>query len=146
MYNKDTVKDTEGVKMYNKKEIMVAAWRLYKNSLETRFPKSFSDCLKRSWELAKCKAAAKKLADDRKASKESALKAAGAFKNGMEIVVSGYSFTLNRWTNGNLDRVYINGGRSDGYGYIDIAKMQYCPKTNFDPAKSTATIVMTMQF
>lgn len=43
------------------------------------------------------------------------------FSNGMSVTTSdGYTRVLNRWTKGEHDRIYINGGSHSGDGYVDL--------------------------
>lgn len=88
--------------MYNKSEIMKNAWTMRK-SYRCR-SLTFGECLKRAW--AKAKEAIKTICK--------------TFTNNMEITIDGYTRTLTRWTKGNHDRVYINGGSKKGDGYVDI--------------------------
>lgn len=121
--------------MYNKSEIMRAAWVSFKTAKANGGKLGFGHFLLSSWNKAKSKAAnLNKLSEKIK------------FQNGMSLEVSGYEFILNRWKKEKMDRVYLNGGRRDGYGYIDLVTGAYHPKTNFDPAKSAAKIVSSMIF
>ena len=121
--------------MYNRSEIMRNAWVSFKFAKANGGKLGFGHFLRASWAKAKAHANVDKIAS-----------AKVKFENGMALEVSGYEFILNRWKKNGMDRIYLNGGRRDGYGYIDLVTGAYHPKTNFDPAKSAAKIVSTMIF
>lgn len=86
---------------YNKSRIMKRAWQL-----KEEFNCLFSTALKVSWNEEK-----------RFVALNSGEKV--KFNDGMEITVDGYTRTLNRWSKGNHDRIYINNDdKSDGF--VDI--------------------------
>lgn len=85
------------MKKYNFSKIMKRAWEIIKTIKTT-----MSDALKKAW------AEAKSVYDKIK------------FENHMDITVDGYTRELSRWTKGNHDRVYINGGSRNGDGWVDI--------------------------
>ena len=115
--------------MYNKSEIMKKAWELFKSA-----GWAFSVCLRMSWKFAKEEAAKNAPVKEK------------SFVDGMTIEAMGYEFTLKRWTKHGMDRVYLEGCRSDGCGYVDLVKRQYHPKTNFGPAKMASDMVLNMVF
>ena len=121
--------------MYNKSEIMRNAWVSFKKAKANGGKLGFGHFLRLSWGRAKEKAAVAHAASE-------SIK----FENGMALEVSGYEFTLNRWKKNGMDRVYLNGGRSGGYGYVDLVNGEYHPKTSFDPAKNAAKAVANMTF
>lgn len=121
--------------MYNKSKIMRSAWVSFKKAKANGGKLDFGHFLRSSWKKAKEEAATARMMSER-------IK----FNNGMTIEVDGYEFTLNRWTKNGLDRVYIKGGRSDGYGYVDILTGRFYPKTKFYPADNAAKIVANMIF
>lgn len=68
------------------------------------------------------------------------------FENHMEITADGYTRELVRWTKGNHDRVYINGGSRRGDGFVDlIAKKAYL-RGNLTYQKKIADIILNMEF
>lgn len=121
--------------MYNKSEIMRNAWVSFRFAKANGGKRSFGYFLRASWGKAKEKAAAARLVSE-------SIK----FENGMALEVSGHEFILNRWKKNGMDRIYLNGGRRDGYGYIDLVTGEYHPKTSFDPAKAAAKVVSNMTF
>lgn len=96
------------MKKYDLSNIMKGAWRIWRNTRINNLP--FSECLKRSWHAAKF------YVEQRK----NDTAPVGKFENGMTVTVDGYTRVLNRWTKGNQDRVYINGGSRKGDGWVDI--------------------------
>lgn len=89
---------------YNLSKIMKRAWEM-KKSYRCR-SLNFAQCLKRAWEEAKQEYQNSLVPD--------------SFVDGMEVTVDGTTRTLTRWTKGNYDRVYINGGSRRGDGFVDL--------------------------
>lgn len=85
------------MKKYNLSAIMKKAW-----SLVREFGVTISEGLKKAWKEAKSMAV--------------------KFENHMDISVDGWTRELVRWTKGDYDRVYINGGSRRGEGYVDIKR------------------------
>lgn len=111
--------------IYNKSNIMKRAWELYRTTTDI-----FADCLKRAWEEAKA----------------SHIK----FENNMEFSVTNidgriYTRTLTRWTKGNHDRIYINGGSRRGDGWVDI-KTGFINVCDTYYACKMAKLILCMQF
>ena len=92
------------MKKYNLSKIMKRAWEM-KRSYHCR-ALTFAQCLKKSWAEAKNEYQNSLVPEK--------------FTDGMEITVDGYTRTLNRWTKGGYDRVYINGGSRKGDGFVDL--------------------------
>lgn len=92
------------MKKYNLRKIMKRAWEIRKSWHSRAL--SFGECLKRAWEEARNEYKNSLVPDK--------------FVDGMEITVDGITRTLKRWTKGNYDRVYINGGCRKGDGFVDI--------------------------
>lgn len=76
---------------------MKRAWEIVRTIKST-----MSDALKKAW--AEAKSISEKI----------------KFVNHMDITVDGYTRELSRWTKGDHDRVYINGGSRRGDGWVDI--------------------------
>lgn len=89
---------------YNKSEIMKRAWKIRRSYHSKAL--TFGQCLERAWGEAKTEY-------------QNSL-VPTVFTNGMEITVDGITRTLNRWTKGKYDRIYINGGCRKGDGFVDI--------------------------
>lgn len=92
------------MKKYNLSKIMKRAWEMKKDYHCRAL--DFSQCLKKAWDEAKNEYQNSLVPDK--------------FTDGMEITVDGVTRTLNRWTKGGYDRVYINGGCRKGDGFIDL--------------------------
>lgn len=111
------------MKKYNKSEIMKRAWELVK-----KVGMTISSGLKKAWEEAK------KMAEKVK------------FKNHMEITVDGYTRELVRWTKGDHDRVYINGGSRQGDGFVDIKTGFTNLRGNLSYQKKMVEMILAMEF
>lgn len=68
------------------------------------------------------------------------------FRNGMTIEVNGITRTLNRWTKGEYDRVYINGGSSKGDGYVDLKNKEIHVGPLMATAEKMGQLVLEMEF
>lgn len=106
---------------YNKSEIMKNAWYFFNADKKVKIQnrKTFGECLKAAWALAKSRL--------EKAAAQASLKATYAAKkffNGMEITIDCITYTLRRWTNYGKDRVYVSGGINNRMGrsncYVDL--------------------------
>ncbi|MDE6984125.1 MAG: hypothetical protein K2O99_06240 [Lachnospiraceae bacterium] len=89
---------------YNLSQIMKRAWVIRKDYHSRAL--TFGQCLKKAWEEAKNEYQNNLVPDK--------------FIDGMEITVDGITRTLKRWTKGEYDRVYINGGCRKGDGFVDL--------------------------
>ena len=119
---------------YDLRSIMKAAWEM-KRSYSAR-ALSFGDCLRRAWANAKAE-----MAD----AAEYARLAGQEIVNGMEITFEGMTCTLNRWTKGNQDRVYINGDCRKSYGYVDLKAKADCT-INVCWSRKMAKAILSMAF
>lgn len=115
---------------YNKSEIMKMAWKI-RRSYHSR-ALTFGQCLKRAWDRAK---------NEYQNSLVPTI-----FTNGMEITVDGCTRTLNRWSKGGMDRVYINGGCRKGDGYVDIKNGKYYLNGELTYQVKIAEKILAMQF
>lgn len=111
---------------YNLTSIMKRAWEIKKENQDN----IFAICLKMAWEEAK----------------ESGRKV--RFKNHMTVVSPTDKFEreLVRWTKGNFDRVYINGGSTRGDGYVDLKNRKAHLTSNYRVALEIADMILAMQF
>ena len=98
---------------YNKSEIMKAAWKHYRNMVESinklrgaNITYSFSEALRFEWKEAKKKAAIEELIQSNKEFHDGI-----TVKNG-----AGFDLELNRWAKYGHDRIYIG----NNCGYYDI--------------------------
>jgi len=119
------------MKKYNLSAIMTAAWKM-KKSYSAR-SLSFAECLRRAWNTAKSEMIANSFVSAK-------------FTNNMDITVDGYTRTLTRWTKGDYDRIYINGGSRNGDGFVDLKAKAPRLRNNCTYAVKIADIVLTMQF
>lgn len=87
---------------YNLSKIMSRSWEIKKLHKAL----AFGQCLKNAWGEAKAECQNSLVPTE--------------FTDGMEITVDGYTRQLRRWTKGNMDRVYINGGSRKGDGFVDL--------------------------
>jgi len=119
------------MKKYNLSEIMRAAWSIKKDARTHKM--TFSDCLKRAWDKAKTLVENAKFYGIR-------------FVNNMVITLDGYTRTLTRWTKGNCDRIYINGGsNSERNCFVDIKSgMRNVSGLSFH--QHMADAILSMQF
>ena len=114
-----------------KKEVMTRAWEIRKDWHSRRL--TFGECLKRAWKEIKEKYAFIKLQGIK-------------FVNNMTLTVDGYERTLTRWTKGNLDRVYINGGSSNGDGFVDLKTGDFNLRGGLSYQKKIASLILKMVF
>ena len=119
------------MKKYNLSEIMKRAWEMHKSYRARSL--TFGECLKRAWSEAK-------------EALEVLSQVGQNFKNGMEIKAFGYERTLSRWTKGNMDRVYINGGSKSGDGFVDIKSGRTFLRGNAAYQEKMAEIILSMVF
>lgn len=134
VYNRDMIRNGKEVKKmtkYNVSDIMKRAWVLRKNYSYSPLP--FGYWLHRAWEEAKAEVIAHSY-DGAK------------FVNGMEITIDGETRTLNRWTKGGYDRVYINGGTRKGDGFVDLNSGRYYLRKGLAYQYKIADAIMTMKF
>lgn len=68
------------------------------------------------------------------------------FEDGMEVTVDGYTRTLNRWTKGGYDRVYINGGSHRGDGFVDLKNKRMSLNGNLAYQVKMAEKILAMAF
>ena len=67
-------------------------------------------------------------------------------KRAWEITVDGYTRTLNRWTKGSHDRVYINGGSHRGDGFVDLVHKTANLRGKYSYSAKMAEIILAMEF
>lgn len=117
------------------RKIMKRAWEIRKSYHARAL--TWSECLKRAWKEAK----------EALATEQTKAKLAGTkFVNRMTLEVNGITRTLVRWTKGEHDRVYINGGSRRGDGYVDL-KTGEAHVGRFAPtAEKMAEIILAMAF
>ncbi len=111
---------------YDLSKIMKRAWemkRLHKAL-------TFGQCLKNAWGEAKVEY-------------QNSL-VATIFENGMQITIDGYTRTLNRWTKGNMDRIYINGGSRKGDGFVDLVSRRMFLNGNLSYQVKMAEKILAM--
>ena len=69
------------------------------------------------------------------------------FENHMTVTTTdGYKRELVRWTKGGYDRVYINGGSTQGDGYVDIKNSKSYLKGTLSYQKEIAEMILAMEF
>lgn len=113
---------------------MKRAWQIVKvRKLTFNIMVTLSDALKEAWKEAKDKALLLALNG-------------ATFTNGMEISVYGFTFTLNRWTKGNCDRVYLNQKAGYKMGYIDLAHHRSCLTGRCAYDAEIAKAILSMDF
>ena len=54
--------------------------------------------------------------------------------------------TLSRWTKGNYDRVYINGGSRAGDGFVDLKNRVACLRGELSYQTKIADMILAMEF
>lgn len=113
---------------YNLSSIMKRAWEI------RRIHKSlaFGQCLRQAWGEAK-------------AEYQNSL-VPTTFENGMTITVDGYTRQLRRWTKGNMDRIYINGGSRKGDGFVDLINRKMSLNGNLSYQVKMAEKILAMAF
>ncbi len=116
---------------YNLSQIMKSAWTIFRNTRAAGT--AFSECLKRAWAVAKYRAA-------------QITETVSKFVNGMSVTVEGYTRTLSRWTKGNYDRVYINGGSRAGDGFVDLKNRVACLRGELSYRTKIADMILAMEF
>lgn len=112
-----------------KRTVMTRAWEIVREAVKNFGGKAkqyISEALKMAW---------------------AEIKNVVKFENHMEITVDGYTRELVRWTKGNHDRVYINGGSKKGDGFVDI-KNGYANLYNKNSSygKKMAEMILAMVF
>ncbi|WNX85273.1 hypothetical protein RWV98_03065 [Agathobaculum sp. NTUH-O15-33] len=117
------------MKKYNMSEIMKAAWRVKRNFCHL----PFGECLRRAWERAKFIA-------------QQITVIATKFTNNMTVIADGYTRTLTRWTKGNFDRVYINGGSRRGDGFVDLKSRKANLRGELTYQVKIAEMILAMEF
>ncbi|MCI8978678.1 MAG: hypothetical protein HFI99_17000 [Lachnospiraceae bacterium] len=118
------------MKKYDLSKIMKKAWEL-RRSYHAR-ALSFGECLKRAWMEAKNEYQNSLVPDK--------------FTDGMEITIDGSTRTLNRWTKGGYDRVYINGGSRKGDGFVDLKKRKAILNGGLTYQVKMAEKILAMEF
>lgn len=84
-------------------------------------------------------------AEAKKTIENAAAYAIKKFENSMEITVDGVTRVLNRWTKGEYDRVYANGGSRRGECFVDLKNKRSNLKNTSYNVK-IAEIVLAMEF
>lgn len=118
------------MRKYNLSKIMKRAWEMRKSYYCRSL--SFAQCLKRAWEEAKIEYSNSLVPAE--------------FTDGMEITVDGYTRTLSRWTKGNYDRIYINGGSHKGDGFVDLKSRRAFLNGNITYQVKMAEKILAMAF
>lgn len=114
----------------SKAAVMARAWEIRKNSTAET---TMSEALRKAWKEAKENMTAE---ENKKV----------VFVNGMDIEACGYVRTLNRWTKGGHDRIYINGGSRKGDGWVDIKTGFVHLNNNLTYTKRMAEMILDMEY
>ena len=115
---------------YSLSRIMKRAWEMRK-SYSCR-SLTFGECLRRAWKEAKAE--------------YQNSPAPEKFENGMEITADGYTRSLSRWSKGDHDRIYINGGSRNGDGYVDLKSRRAFLRGNLAYQVKMAEKILAMAF